>query len=210
MHELPSYLQWIIELVHRMGYPGIFFATFLESTFVPIPSEFTMMPAGYLIHEGKMRVLPVMVLSISGTVCGALVNYYVARYLGRPVIMRFKRYFFLNDTKIYKIETFFAKHGEVSTLTGRLVPGLRHLISFPAGLARMDVSTFCLFTAVGGGLWMGALTALGYILGGHPTAEQSYEIVVGGVVIAIILALTYIIYVRRTAQKDKEKNAQTR
>jgi len=204
MHEMPGYLQWIIDLVHTLGLPGIFFATFLESTFVPLPSELTMIPAGSLIYEGKMSVVGVMACSIAGTILGALVNYYIARLLGRPIIVRFQKYFFLNDTKMYKIESFFNHHGEVSTLTGRLVPGLRHLISFPAGLARMDVKTFAFFTGIGGGLWMAALTAVGYFIGGKERLVRAYmpKVIAGGVVLAILIVLGYIMYIRRVSDSD--------
>jgi membrane protein DedA with SNARE-associated domain len=204
MEQMPGYVQWIVDVVHTLGLPGIFFATFLESTFVPIPSEFTMIPAGYLVYQGKMSLLAVMFFSISGTILGSLVNYYIARLLGRPIIVRFQKYFFLNDTKMYKIESFFAHHGEVSTFSGRLVPGLRHLISFPAGLARMDVKIFSFYTGLGGGLWMGALTAVGYFIGGKEHLVRRYmpKVIAGGIVLAIIIIVGYVMYVRRAAASD--------
>jgi membrane protein DedA with SNARE-associated domain len=182
--------------------PGIFFAAFLESTFVPLPAEFTMIPAGFLIYQGKMNLAAVLGLSVAGTVVGSLVNYYLARFLGRPLIVRFQKYLFLNDTKIYKIEAFFAHHGEISTLIGRLVPGMRHLIAFPAGLARMDVRTFAFYTAAGGTVWMGFLTWVGYFLGGKDWRKYATHIVGGGIVLAIILVVGYVIYIRLTAIRD--------
>lgn len=202
---MPDYLQWIIDLVHQLGYPGLFFATFLESTFVPLPSEVTMIPAGYLIYQGKMSVLMVMLCSILGTITGGLVNYYIALYLGRPVLLRFQKYFFLNEAKIAKIERFFERHGEISTLSGRLIPGLRHLISFPAGLARMNVKTFCLFTGIGGGLWMAILTAVGFYIGGKEELVRVYmpKVIMGGIALAVLAIAAYIMYVKYTAQKDE-------
>lgn len=202
---MPEYLQWIVDLVHHFGYPGIFFATFLESTFVPLPSEVTMLPAGYLIYQGKMSTGMVMFCSITGTIAGSLVNYYIALYLGRPVLLRFQKYFFLNDAKVAKIEKFFAKHGEISTLSGRLIPGLRHLISFPAGLARMNVKTFCLFTGIGGGIWMAILTAVGYYIGGKEELVRAYmpKVVMAGIAIAVLAIGCYVLYIRKiSAHKD--------
>jgi membrane protein DedA with SNARE-associated domain len=204
MEELPGYLQWIVDLVRTLGMPGIFFATFLESTFVPIPSELTMIPAGYLVYEGKMNLAAVIAFSILGTILGSLVNYYIARLLGRPLIMKFQKYFFLNDTRMYKMETFFNHHGEVSTLTGRLVPGLRHLISFPAGLARMDVKIFSLYTGIGGGLWMAALTAVGYFIGGKEHLVRAYmpKVIAAGIALAICIVACYVWYLKRITVDD--------
>jgi membrane protein DedA with SNARE-associated domain len=204
LEQMPEFIQWIVHMVHHLGLPGIFFATFLESTFVPIPSEFTMIPAGYLVYQGKMNLIAVMALSIVGTITGSLVNYYIARLLGRPIIVRFQKYFFMNDTKMYKIESFFNHHGEVSTLTGRLIPGLRHLISFPAGLARMDVRIFSFYTGIGGGIWMGALTAVGYFIGGkeHLVREWMPKVIAGGIILAILIIIGYVMYMRRISKAD--------
>ena len=203
---MPDYLQWIIDLVHHFGYPGIFVATFLESTFVPIPSEVTMIPAGYLIYQGEMNVWMVLLCSISGTIGGALANYYIALKLGRPVLLKYKKYFFLNDAKIEKIERFFAKHGEISTLSGRLIPGLRHLISIPAGIARMDIKKFCIFTGIGGGIWMVTLTAVGYYIGGKEELVREYtpKVVMGGIALAILAIVAYVLYMKKVAAEDKK------
>lgn len=202
---MPDYIQWIVDLVHQLGYPGIFFATFLESTFVPLPSEVTMIPAGYLVYQGKMNLFLVMFNSIAGTICGGLVNYGIALYLGRPVLLKFQKYFFLNDAKVAKIEGFFAKHGEISTLSGRLIPGLRHLISFPAGLARMNVKTFCIFTGIGGGVWMAILTAVGYYIGGKEELVKQYmpKVIIGGIALALFAIMCYILYIKKVAAKDE-------
>jgi len=207
MEHLHQFVGWLIEFVHRMGMPGIFVAAFLESTFVPIPGEVTMIPAGYLVYQGKMNFWAVLGLSVAGTVVGSLVNYYIARFLGRPIIVRFQKYLLLNDTKIYKIEAFFAHHGEISTLTGRLIPAMRHLIAFPAGLARMDVRTFTFYTFLGGTIWMSFLIWVGYFLGGRDWRKYITEIIGGGVLLALLFLCTYIIYIRRISQKDEANNA---
>lgn len=210
MEQMPDYLQWIIDLVHKFGYPGIFVATFLESTFLPIPSEVTMIPAGYLVYQGEMNVWMVLLCSITGTIGGAIANYYIALRLGRPVLLKYKKYFFLNESKILKIEGFFAKHGEISTLSGRLVPGLRHLISIPAGIARMDIKKFCIFTGIGGGIWMATLTAVGYYIGGKEELVREYtpKVVMGGIALAALAVIGYVIYMKKNSVKDKT-NGQT-
>lgn len=205
MEQLPDSLKWIVDLVHTLGYPGIFFACFLESTFLPIPSEVTMIPAGYLVYQGEWSLVMVLLCSITGTIAGALANYYIALKLGRPVLLRYKKYFFLNEAKIGKIERFFAKHGEISTLSGRLVPGLRHLISFPAGLARMDLKKFCIFTGIGGGIWMVTLTAVGYYIGGKEELVREYtpKVVMGGIALAVLAVIAYILYMKNVSAQDK-------
>ena len=209
MEQLPDYLKWIVDLVEYLGYPGIFVATFLESTFVPIPSEVTMIPAGYLVYRGEMNFIMVMICSIAGTISGAMFNYYLALYLGRPIIIKYQKYFFLNDAKIAKIDGFFAKHGEISTLSGRLVPGLRHLISIPAGLARMNLKRFCLFTGIGGGVWMATLAAVGYHIGGKEELVAKYtpKVVMGGIALAVLAVVAYIVYMKKAAKDNSNGNA---
>src|SRR5690242_4622913 len=128
--------------------------TFLESTFVPIPAEFTMVPAGYLVHQGEMNAVLVMLSAITGTIGGSIANYYIAYHYGRKFLYHYGKYLFFNHERMEKLDKFFASHGEISTLTGRLVPGLRHFISFPAGLAHMNLRKFVTYTGVGGGIWM--------------------------------------------------------
>lgn len=167
-------VQWLVAFVEHLGVLGIFIMTFLESTFMPIPSEITMLPAGYLIQQGKLDLLPVLVASIAGTVGGAYFNYLIAKHFGRGLFLRFGKYFFMTPEKLTKLESFFAKHGPISMFTGRLIPGLRHYISFPAGLAQMDVKKFIIYTALGGALWMCVLIALGYHIGANKELMVTY------------------------------------
>src|SRR5580704_13536135 len=141
--------------------------TFLESTFVPIPAELTMVPAGYLVHQGQMSSVLVMTIAVIGSISGSLANYYIAYHYGRRFLYAYGKYLFFNHDKMNSLDKFFADHGEISTLTGRLVPGLRHFISFPAGLAHMHIKKFATYTGVGSGLWMATLVLLGYIIGGN-------------------------------------------
>ena len=141
---MESFAQWLVDFVHEFGYWGIFIMAFLESTFVPIPSEVTMVPAGYLVHQDKMNAWLVLFSSITGAIGGSLANYYIAFHYGRRFLYAYGKYLFFNHDKMQKLDKFFASHGEISTLTGRLIPGLRHVISFPAGLAHMDIKKFCI------------------------------------------------------------------
>lgn len=187
-------IAWVVALVEQLGVLGIFIMTFLESTFMPIPSEMTMIPAGYLIHEGKMPLVPVLLASIAGTIGGALFNYWLARHYGRKLFLRYGKYFFMTPEKLEKIEQFFVTHGAFSTFTGRLVPGVRHYISFPAGLAKMDLRTFFIYTALGGAIWMCVLITVGYHIGANKELMVRYlpMLKLGIIGVVGIMAALYI------------------
>lgn len=195
--------EWLVEFVHGFGYFGIFIMTFLESTFVPIPSEVTMIPAGYLVHQGQMSLFMVLFASITGTIGGALVNYYIAYHYGRRFLYAYGKYLFFGHDKMEKLDKFFASHGEISTFTGRLIPGLRHFISFPAGLAHMDLKKFSLYTAVGGGIWMVTLTVVGYVIGGNKEMIHHYMPYVTGVVVTGVV-LMIAIYIGRKRKNRRQ------
>ncbi len=198
-HEVSTLLQWLVDFVHELGYFGVFLMTFLESTILPVPSEITMIPVGYLIFQGKMLFWPVLILSVLGTVAGALVNYYFAMRIGRPLLIRFGKYFLLSEKKVDKLDRFFSRHGEISTFTGRLIPGLRHFISLPAGLTRMNIKKFCFYTSLGGGIWMLTLIATGYWIGGNQALLHHYMpwIIRSAIMIVIVIVLLYVYLGRR-------------
>jgi membrane protein DedA with SNARE-associated domain len=158
-------VQWLVHIIETLGYPGVFIMSALESTFLPIPSEATLIPAGYLIHQGTWNGPLVFLLAVTGTLAGSLANYAIAYYCGRYVLVKYGRYFFMNEEKLLKMEGYFVRHGPLSIFLGRLVLGVRHFISFPAGLAKMDLKKFCLYTVVGGGLWTFILLTVGYLIG---------------------------------------------
>ncbi len=193
---LEQFVNWLVSIVHDLGVLGIFVMTFVESTFVPIPAEMTMIPAGYLVQQGKMPFVPVLAASIVGTVSGAYFNYWLARYFGRGIFIRYGKWLMIDEAKLIKLESFFRKHGAISTFTGRLIPGLRHYIAFPAGLARMDIRKFFLYTALGGGIWMTVLICLGYFVGENKEIATKY-LPMAKLVILSLMALGVVVYVRR-------------
>lgn len=206
---LQQTLLWLVDFVHTLGYPGIFIMTFLESTFMPIPSEVTMIPVGYLVQQGHMNLYLALFFSITGTVGGALFNYWLAVRYGRSLVMCYGKYFLFGTDKMEKLDRFFANHGEISTFTGRLIPGLRHFISFPAGLAKMDLKKFTIYTTAGGALWMSTLIAVGYIIGGSKEQIRAYmPYVTGGCIAAVILMVSFYVWRhRKLAINSKEPNA---
>lgn len=172
---LHDFIAWILATVNDWGYTGIFILMALESTVLPVPSELVLIPAGYLAHQGQMNFGLIVLASTIGSLVGASFNYVVSMWLGRPFLERWGRYFFVRPALLHKTDAFFLKHGAVSTFTGRLIPGIRHLISIPAGLTRMNAGAFALYTCLGAGLWSLVLTLFGYFLGGNEALIQQYQ-----------------------------------
>ena len=162
-------MNFITSLLSNLNYGTILFLMLLESTVVPVPSEFVVTPAAYHAASGQLDVCLVILFATIGADLGASINYVVALYVGRPVIYKFAnsrwgKMCLLNQEKVEKSERYFDEHGIVATLTGRLIPGIRHLISIPAGLARMNYWKFLLYTTIGAGCWHAILAGLGWYL----------------------------------------------
>jgi membrane protein DedA with SNARE-associated domain len=182
-------IHWLVEIIKAMGYPGVFIMSALESTFLPIPSEATLIPAGYLVHQGEWNGPLVFFLATLGSLAGSLANYALAYYCGRFMLVRYGKYMFMNEEKLAYMESYFVKHGKLSIFLGRLVFGVRHFISFPAGLAKMDLKLFSLYTTLGAGLWTFILLAIGYFIGDNkellksllPLLKVAFLLAVGGV-----------------------------
>lgn len=188
MYEI---IDWIVRTVGDLGYPGIVFLMFLESSFIPFPSEVVMIPAGYLAYQGEMNLVLVILAGIFGSLAGALLNYYLAIKLGRPFLLHYGKYVMFNAASLQKMEVFFARHGHISTFTGRLIPVVRQYISLPAGLARMNLAVFSFYTSLGAGIWVTILALLGYFIGGNELLIREYlrDIIVI-LAVAIILGIT--------------------
>lgn len=162
-------MNWLSSLLGNLNYGTIFFLMLLESTVIPVPSELVVSPAAYHAAGGNLNVFLVILFATIGADCGATINYFAGYYLGRPIIYRFAnskwgRMCLLNQQKVEKSEKFFYDHGVIATLTGRLLPGIRHLISIPAGLSKMKFWKFILYTTIGAGLWNWILALLGWYL----------------------------------------------
>lgn len=198
---LHEFIDWILATVHDWGYAGIFILMALESTVLPVPSELVLIPAGYLAFQGKMNIFLIIAASTIGSLAGASLNYAVALWVGRPFLERWGKYFFVRPQLLHKTDLFFERHGKISTFSGRLIPGIRHLISLPAGLARMNLAMFALYTCLGAGIWSAVLTLLGYFIGGNEALiKQSLPyITVGVVIFAIGAGLLYWRWQRRNS-----------
>ena len=202
---LERFIDWLLNTLLHIGYPGIVALMAMESSILPVPSELVMPPAGYLAAKGHMSFAVALVCGILGSVVGALANYYGAQLIGRPLIQRYGKYVLLSEHNLQRSERFFAQHGEISTLIGRLFPVIRHLISIPAGLHRMPLPKFILYTAVGAGVWCAILTGIGYFLGQHEGVLRNEEIhryvtwaLLILIPVSLIVILVYVLRRRRS------------
>jgi membrane protein DedA with SNARE-associated domain len=203
-------------LLNNLTYPNIFLLMLLESTVVPVPSELVVAPAAYHAASGGLNVFLVVLVATIGAAVGASINYVVALYVGRPVIYKFAnskwgKMCLLNQEKVEKSERYFDKHGIVATLTGRLIPGIRHLISIPAGLARMNYWKFLLYTVIGAGVWHSILAALGWYLHAvvpedelDATIEKYNHYIVLGIIAIVVLVIAYFVIKHYKGKKTSE------
>lgn len=170
-------MNWISTFLGNLNYGTIFFLMMLESTVIPVPSELVVSPAAYHAAGGNLDIFLVILFSTLGADCGATINYLAGYYLGRPLIYKFANsrwghLCLLNQQKVENSERYFNNHGMVATITGRLIPGIRHLISIPAGLSKMNFWMFLLYTTLGAGVWNCILAALGWYLHSFVSEDQ--------------------------------------
>ncbi|MEA3498814.1 MAG: DedA family protein [Campylobacterota bacterium] len=191
LHEMA---QWITDQIFDMGYMGIFLLMLIESSFIPFPSEIVLIPAGYLASKGDMNITMIMFASLMGSISGALINYFGALYVGRKFLLKYGKYILVSQETLNKMETFFKKHGAISTFTGRLIPGIRQLISIPAGLSKMDLKIFILYTSLGAIIWSAILVVLGYSIGENQELINQYlpQIITMTLVTVTIIIGVYI------------------
>ncbi len=170
-------MDFILSLLEHLTYPIIWFLMLLESTVIPVPSELVVAPAAYHAAGGNMNIVLVIIAATIGADCGATINYLAGYYLGRPIIYRFAnskwgKLCLLNQEKVEHSEKYFNDHGMAAIISGRLIPGVRHLISIPAGLAKMNYWKFLLYTTIGAGTWNIILAAMGWYLHSFVPEEQ--------------------------------------
>lgn len=210
-------MNWISTLLGQLNYGTILLLMLLESTVIPVPSELVVAPAAYRAATGELDVLLVILFATIGADIGASINYFVALYVGRPVVYKFAnskwgKMCLLNQKKVEKSEQYFDNHGVMATLTGRLVPGIRHLISIPAGLARMNYWKFLLYTTIGAGVWHSILAALGWYLHTaigdvsdeelNAIIQQYNHYIIGAIVGIVVLVILYFIVKAKLQKKD--------
>ena len=196
-------IQWLLDTIGAMGYPGILLLMAMESSIIPVPSELVMPPAGYLAYLGKMNMAVAILCGTAGSQIGAYINYFVSHYLGRPLILKYGKYVLIPPDKFVRVERFFLQHGEISTFIGRLLPVIRHLISIPAGVAGMNHVKFSLYTLLGAGIWCTILTLIGYFIGEEKERimKYSHNALIWVVLFSAALVTVYIWRQRRQSSK---------
>lgn len=197
----------------NLNYFWIILFMAIESSFIPFPSEVVMIPAAYMAaEEGKMSIPMIILCGTVGALIGALVNYALAYFLGRPIVYKFANSRFghmclIDQEKVEKAESFFDKHGVVSTLIGRMIPAIRQLISIPAGLAKMNIWKFMLYTSLGAGLWNAVLVGIGFAFHTQISKDalistiSHYSHIIG--VVAIVLVVGIIVFLIYQGTKRK-------
>lgn len=206
---LEQFLTWLVDTIGRLGYPGIVVLMAIESSVVPLPSELVMPPAGYLVALGRMNAALALGAAVLGGLLGSYANYWVASRLGRWVFVRYGRWVLVSERSLDRSERFFARHGPIAVFVSRLFPVLRHLISIPAGIARMPLGLFFLYTGVGAGIWAAILMAIGWVIGKEGRAlsrEQvttySHHAVVILIPLVALLIAGYVLWHRRRKARE--------
>lgn len=197
---MEQFASALLDITSGMGYWGIVILMAIESSFIPFPSEIVIPPAAYLAYKGEMNIYLIILCGIIGSLIGAVFNYYVAMWLGKPlayklVDKKWAKYLLLSRSGLEKAESYFNKYGSASTFFGRLIPAVRQLISLPAGFVKMDFGKFVFYTVLGSGFWVSVLAALGYFFGENQELLKEYyrEITIGLIVlVALIVAVVLL------------------
>jgi membrane protein DedA with SNARE-associated domain len=212
---LETFVRWLLDRFRDLGYPGIVVLMAIESSILPLPSELVMPPAGYLAAKGELSFAVAIACGVAGSILGALANYSLAHWLGRPFIRRLGRYLWISERSLERSERYFARHGEISTFLARMLPVVRHLISLPAGLARMNLARFVTFTGLGALVWCTILTWIGWFIGKKEDVivtvlneeAQSYAGRAVLILLPVLAAITavYVWWYRRRAAARREE-----
>lgn len=200
---LNDLVNMIVSLVSDWGYLGIFLLMALESSFFPFPSEVVMIPAGYLAWQGEMNLFYAFISGTLGSLFGALFNYFLCYFWGRTLIQKYGKFIGITHKKMLKFEKFFNKYGDISTFNSRLIPGIRQYISLPAGIAKMNIIKFSIYTSLGAGIWSLILLTIGYFIGDQQDRINEYLKIITYSLIAFVIMLSAI-YIK--IRKIKLKN----
>ena len=205
---LESFAHWVQDIVRVFGYPGIFALITLESTLVPIPSELVMPFAGFMASQGEFSLPVVLVINSVAALLGSGLCYWIGVVGGKPFLVKYGKYFLVRQHDIERTEAFFAKHGKKTILIGRFLPVIRHVISVPAGIARMPLRAFFLQTFLGSTIWGGALILLGYYVGSNwetfAKMLKRVDLLIGVILVLGLVALGIRFVVRRRRERPQD------
>jgi len=211
---IDNIISSVSNLIYNLGYLGIFAAALIETLFPIIPSELIFPLAGYVVHSQNLGIEQVIMFGFVGSLgstLGAIVIYFVALKLGRRIILKVGKYILITESKLEKSEIWFQKYGKVAVLLGRLAPGVRELISIPAGLSRMNFIEFTLFTFIGSFVWSLSLTMIGYYLGSawdkfSQDSSKAFHVISLIIIVSLVFIFLYKYYKKRKSIKHRKKN----
>jgi membrane protein DedA with SNARE-associated domain len=187
--------------LNNINYFSIFILMTIESSFIPFPSEVIMIPAGYLVVVGKLNIFLAIFFGMLGSIAGAVINYVIGKYLGREIILKHKKFLFINEKHLRTTENYFKRNGVKTTFIGRLIPVVRQYISLPAGFANMNFGKFVLFTSLGAGIWVAFLTILGYSIGQSAAQSIVHTLNIILVFIVVVAIGVFVFYKISKANK---------
>jgi membrane protein DedA with SNARE-associated domain len=198
LNILETLSNFVISVIERLGYTGVFVAMGLESACIPLPSEVIMPFAGFVVWKGELTLIGVTLAGTAGSLAGSLVAYFVGGYGGLPLLERYGKYVLIRKSELDRAHAWFGRYGETAVLVSRVLPIVRTFISLPAGVARMDVKKFSLYTVLGSLPWCFGLAYVGVLLGPHWSDLEALFRYLDIVVIAGIIGLVgYLIYHRK-------------
>ena len=202
---LGAIAAFCISVISSIGYFGVFLLMIMESMILPVPSELVMPFAGFLIASGEMNFWMIIIFATLGSLVGSLISYYLGKYGGNKLVLKYGNYFLLNEEHLKKTEKWFSKKGELTIFIGRFIPIVRHIISIPAGIGKMNLKKFMIYTLIGAGIWNAFLTYIGFILGNNWERIQEYSDYVSfGVLGILVILMGYFVY--RQIKKKKKEN----
>lgn len=195
-----------LPIIQKAGYLGILLLMLAESTLLPVPSEAVMPFAGYLVAQGTLDFWITLIAATIGTILGALISYFIGKYIGHAVVKKWGKYFFVGETEMEHANTWFKKHGEGAIFICRFIPAIRHVISIPAGAAEMNIKKFILYTAAGGAIWNGILLIIGMQLKQNWGTILSYSTIIdAAVILAVIIGIIWFIYTHAKRNKPSAR-----
>lgn len=208
---LVDVINFFLGFTQKIGYGGVFLLMTIESTFIPYPSEIIIPPAAFLAQQGELNIFLVIILGALGSVFGAVINYILSFTLGRKLVyflarQKWARIFLINEQKIKKAENLFLKNGSWTTFWGRLIPGIRHLISIPAGFSRMPFLLFLFYTFSGAIIWVTILALLGYFFGAQQELLRNYYHELTLIIIILSILLIIYFFIKNRAKRQLPKN----
>jgi membrane protein DedA with SNARE-associated domain len=207
MQEVAKFFQDVVE---SLGYPGLFVLVMLESTLVPVPSTLVFPFAGFLASKGIFSLPVVLAINSVGALAGSALGYWAGAAGGKPLLLKYGKYVLIRRKDIERTEQWFSSHGRATVFIARFVPVVRHIISLPAGIARMPLIPFLVQTFLGATLWGGFLIVLGYYMGEHwdtvANKIKRFDLVIGGTIVVAVLVIAVRFFLKRRRERGLAEN----